>query len=330
MNNLRASSFGALPVLLALLAACDGTISAPSTPAAASLEVGAASLPIHATNVVASGAGYERVLVTWTDNANNETVFRVRRYDYSDGPTNGDQVIVGVRGPNSTSFVDSTVVIGGRYRYRVQTCNAEGCVYGGYSNLITVVAPPQRPANPAAVLVPIRTVNLTWQDSSSTETLFRVRRSVRGEGGVFSPFTLLFNVAANATAATDTSVVAGNVYRYQVQACNGGGCSSSTSVVVSVPSVPAAPTGAVATIESGHVDLAWTDNATNESSYLIRRSRRNLDGSYPPYTLIDTGPRNLVSYHDFSVDPSSTYRYYVQACNAGGCANSAIMTITVP
>jgi surface antigen/PKD repeat protein len=95
---------------------------------------------------------------------------------------------------------------------------------------------------------------------------------------------------------------------------NGGGANLSLSWSQLGGCVPSAPTNLVATTASqSQINLAWTDNATNEDGFKLERS---LDRSN--WTLIATLGTNLVSYSDTGLNPDTTYYYRVYAFNAAG------------
>jgi len=76
----------------------------------------------------------------------------------------------------------------------------------------------------------------------------------------------------------------------------------------------AAPTLLTATFVPPNVELAWTDNATNEDCYMIWRS---TDGTN--FTLIETvNTEDLESYTDTTAAAGVLYYYKVQACNSNG------------
>jgi hypothetical protein len=76
---------------------------------------------------------------------------------------------------------------------------------------------------------------------------------------------------------------------------------------------PAAPSNLTATaVSSSTIDLSWTDNANDETSFNIERS---LDGNFSP--LISVGA-NVVSYSDTGLSPDTIYWYRVNAENASG------------
>ncbi|HEU0301327.1 MAG TPA: pre-peptidase C-terminal domain-containing protein, partial [Longimicrobium sp.] len=292
---------------------------------------GAPTRPDAPTGVTATGAGAGKVNVAWADESDDETFFRVRRGLRNPDGTFAPYVTVGQRGPNNTSLVDSTVVVGATYRYQVQACNALGCTSSTPSSAITIVLPPAAPTGLAGTVVVGGEVDLTWTDASSNETSFRVRRALRNPDGTYPAYTTIRTLPGGSTTYADTSAATGSTYRYLVQACNGGGCANSGALVVSVPALPAAPTGVTATaVSSSQVNLAWTDASTNESQFRVRRTIRNPDGTYPPYVTIATRSAGVTTYQDMTVTSGAIHRYILQACNASGCSNSTSVTVTVP
>lgn len=87
-----------------------------------------------------------------------------------------------------------------------------------------------------------------------------------------------------------------------------------TSTVSIVAPTPAAPTGlAVRTVSSSRLDLTWTDNATNESGFLIERS---LDGVN--FTQIASVGANVRTYSATGLSANTRYYFRVRAFNANG------------
>jgi hypothetical protein len=80
--------------------------------------------------------------------------------------------------------------------------------------------------------------------------------------------------------------------------------------------VPAAPTNLSATsVSSSQIDLKWTDNATNESAYVVERS---TNGSAGWTVLTSTLAANTTSYRATGLSASTTYYFRVKATNAAG------------
>jgi hypothetical protein len=80
------------------------------------------------------------------------------------------------------------------------------------------------------------------------------------------------------------------------------------------PTAPAAPGGLTATAASGaQINLAWTDDSTNEINFLIERSPDNVT-----FTLIAAVTAGTTNLTDTGLLPGSTYYYRVRAGNTGG------------
>ncbi|HLL88160.1 MAG TPA: NPCBM/NEW2 domain-containing protein, partial [Tepidisphaeraceae bacterium] len=93
--------------------------------------------------------------------------------------------------------------------------------------------------------------------------------------------------------------------------------------------VPAAPTALAAAAASATlVNLAWRDNATNESGYVVER-RTGTGGAWQQ---IATLAANSTSYADAAVAPATAYTYRVRATTTAGenSANSNESAVTTP
>jgi fibronectin type 3 domain-containing protein len=128
----------------------------------------------------------------------------------------------------------------------------------------------------------------------------------------------------------DTTVVSGNFYEYQVAAVNAGGSSYSNIASVDwTAAAPAAPTNLAATVASAtQVDLSWTDNAINETGYLVERSDNG-----GAFAVIATLPADSVTYVDGTVAAGNSYTYQVAATNSAGSSaysNQASISLTLP
>ena len=88
------------------------------------------------------------------------------------------------------------------------------------------------------------------------------------------------------------------------------------TVILGGGAVPApdAPTGLTATPASTtQINLAWTDNATNETGYKVYRSTNGVD-----YSELDDIAVNSVTYNDTTISAGTLYYYKVSAYNGGG------------
>ncbi len=101
---------------------------------------------------------------------------------------------------------------------------------------------------------------------------------------------------------------------------NGGAINGQAAVngVTVVGSPPATPTSLTATpVSTSQINLAWTDNATNETGYKVYRSTNG-----GAYSLIDTIAANSQSYNDVTVTAGAIHSYKVAAYNGSGESES--------
>jgi FtsP/CotA-like multicopper oxidase with cupredoxin domain/fibronectin type 3 domain-containing protein len=183
-------------------------------------------------------------------------------------------------------------------------------------------------------------VYLIWTDGTpkdqpstlgnkKNEIGFRVERAPV-TGGVPGTYTLLGKALANQTTFTDTTVTAGETYSYRIIAWNAAGESPSNAAEVLVVPVPLPPTNLHTTaVLYNQVDLAWTDNATNETDYYVDRA--DGSGASLTWVRVATLPAGTQTWSDTTVLATTTYSYRVIAHNAlGDSAPSNVIAVTTP
>jgi serine protease AprX len=122
----------------------EGGAAAPTptptpTPVPTPTPTPGATAPAAPTSLTGTVLTSTSIRLNWVDNANNETGFLVERCtgssctNFAPLPTAGSTSTVGA---NVTTYTDTGLVRGTRYRYRVRAFNATG--NSAYSNIITV------------------------------------------------------------------------------------------------------------------------------------------------------------------------------------------------
>lgn len=171
-------------------------------------------------------------------------------------------------------------------------------------------------------------IRVLWSDNSSNEAGFTVDRSLDALN-----WTTVATTSANVNSYYDTGLSTYTRYYHRVRAYNFGAYSaySNTASATTTDTIPAAPSGLIATaVPSGtstNVVLDWTDNSSNELGFKVER---NVGTSTTIFSQIATTTANIITYTDLA-RPSGTYVYRIRAYNSGGnSVYSNTATTTIP
>ncbi len=263
--------------------------------------------PSQPTSLDAIAISSSKVMLSWADNADNETSFIIeRKTGDCSSETAWDEIVT--KAADAATHVDTTLTSGTTYSYRIKAVNLFGdSAWSDCSSAITGrKGTPRAPRGLKAISTSEKTVRLSWIDSSANETSFELYRSTAPGGA----WTLLRTLPADTRRCRDTTATGNSsttVYSYQVTACNRAGCSPATHTAA----VPFSPTGLDAVAEDGDVKLTWTDRAENETGYQIFRKKGACEGA--GWTVYGSVAENAGSYVDTGVMSGITYSYRVRA-----------------
>ncbi|MFM8392605.1 MAG: fibronectin type III domain-containing protein, partial [Acidobacteriota bacterium] len=270
-----------------------------------------ATVPSAPSDLTALATSPTQVTLSWTDNSNNETGFRVSRKTLSEGVWR----VIGTLAAGTTTARNSGLTPDTTYVYRIVSYNSSGESIA--SNEATVKTPITLPAPPSALeaaAVSSTRINLSWNDNSTNESGFKIYRRTGSGGSWASVGTVDANVTNFQNSSLDPSVT----YNYRVTAWNVTGESansneaSATTPATSSEAAPAAPTGLQATASStSQVSLAWIDTSTNETGFLIQRR----SGINDPWLTVATTPANTTTYVNGDLVSNSVYVFRVRALN---------------
>lgn len=182
------------------------------------------NVPNAASNVFV-GANSDNTLIniSWSDNADNETGYRIERKVNSGAYSNWKTLAA-----NATSTTDTSVTVGSTYRYRITAFNNTDVSQTTESAELRLEQKVTLPAKPTNVSVGVSGGNgvLNWNDNASNETNYVVQ--VRKNKGNWSADIV---IPANSTSYTDTNVDYGSIFDYRVLATNTAGDSAWSSEV---------------------------------------------------------------------------------------------------
>ncbi len=207
------------------------TVTAKAASNVAQVGQAASQPPAAPTNLAAAVQAGPQVLLSWIDNAVNETGFIVERA----AGAGAFAALITVGPKNNTgnvTYTDTTVMPGNTYAYRVAAMNAAGpSAYTGTVSVSIAVVPPA-PANVTATAA-LRNnrsarVTLTWTNVAN-ETGYTIQRATNA---VFTANLATGSVGANVTTYTTGNLPRFTPYYFRVLAYNAAGVS---------PAVNAAP-----------------------------------------------------------------------------------------
>jgi Subtilase family/Fibronectin type III domain len=178
------------------------------------------SAPAAPSNLTATAASASQINLSWTDNANNESGFRIERCQGS-GCTSFSQIAE--VGAGVTSYSNTGLASGTTYVYRVRSYNAGGnSTYSNTASATTQAAGsvPAAPSNLTATAASNSQINLSWTDNANNESGFRIERC---QGFGCSNFAQIAEVGAGVTSYSNTGLNRITFYSYRVRAFNSAG-----------------------------------------------------------------------------------------------------------
>ncbi len=265
-------------------------------------------LPGAPSNLGVSSISPNKVSLTWADNSDDETGFKLQRKIGSTGTFTDIKTTVA----NVIAYTNSALLDGASYSYRLCATNSAGDSV--FSNEIAVTTTLNFPSGMTAKAISSSQITLTWVDRSATEDGFTIERSPVTN----TNFVAIATVSANATSFTDAGLTGGSKYWYRVRAFNANTTSaySNQKQATTLKEVPIPPSAlTITSLLSNKVSLSWSDNSANESNFKVQRKA----GASGTYADIKTTAANITSYTDqAALMDGTSYFYRVCATNSAG------------
>ena len=236
------------------------------------------------------------IQLTWTDNANNETGFRIYR----------DTALIHTTVADAQTYLDEGRICETDYEYYVEAFNSN--VASNPSNTdrtSTSWCPVDAPTGLTASATQVGSVNLAWTDNSNDEMGYYVQRSETGD----DTWSTIATLPSDSSSHQDTTATCETQnYDYRVQAYDRNTVSDWSNVATgSSYCTVEAPTGLYAnTISPEEIELSWVNNAANATGTRIFREDAELT----------TLSSDATSYNDTTVDCQTLYRYTMTAYTA--------------
>ncbi len=286
----------------------DGDTTAFSNPSVATT----LAVPARPSELNATLQGNE-VLLSWIDNADNESGYRLERASLLTG---NNFVEIASLGPNITATVNSGLQANLVYRYRVRAINQFG--NSAYSNVALIEIPandnlprPPAPRSLEALSVSESQIDLRWQYTEDTLTRFVIQRTqvtnfIGARPEDIDTVGILLNNAFSNTKEfrDDRELRAGRLYYYRIYATNEGGDSNPSSidsafaicnlsqVLVAVRDDPGGDNEVICNGKSASLTLA---RKINDAEYQWRLNALPIQGAiFDTYLATETGVYDCV------------------------------------
>ena len=199
-----------LALLWALAACDDGGKKNPATG------------PSAPTQLSATVGSPTTVVLSWTDNADDETGVRIER------SLNGVSFVeIATTETDATAYPDTGLIPATTYFYRVRATNTEGD--STWSNVAEVTTPagsvPDAPTDLTAVTLSLNAIELAWTDNADDELGYEVGRSLDGVS-----FTLVATLPADSATWVAEGLAPDTLYYFRVRATGEEGNSEYSNV----------------------------------------------------------------------------------------------------
>jgi hypothetical protein len=268
------------------------------------------------TSLAAKGKSSTQIALTWKDNSNNETGFKIEKKTGGCTSTN-PWTVIAANPANTISDTISGLIPNTTYSFRVRAYNAAS--NSDCSNCVSaktgVSGSASSPTKLNATSVSPSKVNLTWSDNSANETGFEIYRKAGAEAWALRTTTgPNIKVFSDATATYNSSTT---TYQYYIVASNTSGDSSSTYNAM----VPYQPTNLKVAKGTavGSLILSWTDKSTNETGFEIYWKSGSCS-STSTWAKIPTLGANKTSWTHKGLKSGNTYSYKIRAYKKMGSA----------
>jgi WD40 repeat protein len=220
--------------------------------------------------------------------------------------TDGNTFVVvdTIKGSVSAATISEEFIPNTTYYFRIRTLADSKT--SGYSNVVSSQAGSlYSPSNLTATIISETQRTLSWQDNSTSEIGFIIKRKLGKNGN----YNIIGQVPANTTTFIDSSVIiTDTAYSYAVCASFSNGKFSIEDTMSIDLEFPAPDSLKINSLSSTSVKLIWSDNSSFEDGFIIERHERGAG-----YSQLVKVPANTTSFTDNTIDSSKDYFYRVSA-----------------
>lgn len=199
---------------------------------------------------------------------------------------------------NSTKYTVKGLIPNQKYLFRLRAYNDKGSSpnTSGLSVVTAIdpnVAIPNAPTSLKVTAVSQSELDLTWQDNSSNELIFKIERRRNGE----TAWTEIAQVIGGVTSFSSTDLLADSTYFYRVRASNQGGESAYSNIASAKVEcnlvVLVTNNSGSNTICSGKASLLVVNTNVTDATFQWKKNGINIpNANLPIFTATETGEYN--------------------------------------
>lgn len=266
------------------------------------------STPSDPTNARAGTITPTSIELRWDDTSGNETRFEIAHHQAGSATE-----IIATLPTNTSSWTHTGLQPSVRHLYLVRACNADGCsAWSDELDLTTTPVPgPTAPSNLQAGTITDTTIEITWQDTATTETRFEVQQRPNG-----APAWTTVTLPPNTTSWTHSPVTPLTAYNYQVRACDASGCSIWAGPITVQSTVPRPTNLRIGTRTDTTIQVLWNDNTTLDT----RQELQWKVGFSSVWSDLATLSASATSWVHPNTEVGQTYAYRVRSCTPAACS----------
>jgi uncharacterized protein (TIGR02145 family) len=233
------------------------------------------------------------IQLSWQDNCDYEDGYNIERDSGS-----GYELLL-VLGANIRTVVDTGLVYGIDYLYRVRAFTRSNVSNWVPSTEISIIFPPA--TNLVAIALDDSRIQLNWNDNSHNEEGFRIERD-QGSG-----FIHVADLSEDVISYVDIELEYGPTYIYRVVGYKGE-YKSNWATGNPINTIFPEPSNLLTTvINDARIELSWEDNCSFENGYKVERD------SGSGYSQIAMLAGSVISYTDIDLDYGLSYTYRLKA-----------------
>ena len=294
---------------------------------AESVEVSAEPIPVPARPTgLAATPGDEQVMLAW-DDPGDATIIRWQHRVSAAGES-GDWTDIPNSGPGTVSHIVTGLDNGAVYSFRIRARNGSG--FGRESDDVTAI-PYSTPGEPTGFTARPgnREVLLEWREADNPAITGWEYNQRRTDGEYEEDWTYILDSGPATTSYVVPGLEIGASYVFKIRMVVGERTGAeSEEATVTLPPLPARPTGLAATPGDGRVLLEWT--ASDDSSVIRWQYAFDTEGVDGEWIEIPGSDAATTRYEVTGLRNGARHTFRIRASNSSGFGLGSEEITTTP